>query len=139
MQFREKQKVKRIYGLLEKQFRILFKKADSQKGITGENLLILLEKRLDNVVYRSGFLTSRKESRQMVRHNHFLVNGKKVKEKSRKTKRIQDSLSSILRRGIPKWIELDVDNFKCSIKSNPEREDILMPIKEQLIVELYSK
>jgi small subunit ribosomal protein S4 len=154
VQLREKQKVKRIYGLLEKQFRILFKKADFQKGITGENLLILLERRLDNVVYRASFLTSRKESRQMVRHNHFLVNKKKVnipsylvkagdvievKEKSRKTKRIQNSLSSVLRRGIPKWIELDVDNFKCSIIANPEREDILMPIKEQLIVELYSK
>ena len=153
-QLREKQKVKRIYGLLEKQFRILFKKADSKKGITGENLLTLLEKRLDNVVYRSGFLASRRESRQMIRHNHFLVNGKKVnipsfnvregdvieiKEKSRKVKRVDEALSSVIRRGIPKWIELDKDNFKCTIKADPEREDILMPINEQLIVELYSK
>jgi small subunit ribosomal protein S4 len=154
VQLREKQKVKRIYGLLEKQFRLYFKKADSKKGITGENLLFLLEKRLDNVVYRSGFLASRKESRQMIRHNHFQVNGRKVNipsyivkpgdvvtviEKSRSIKRVQDSLSSIIRRGIPKWIELDKDNYKCEIKAEPEREDILMPINEQLIVELYSK
>lgn len=153
-QLREKQKVKRIYGLLENQFRLLFKKAASKKGITGENLLMLLEKRLDNVVYRSGFLSSRRESRQMVRHNHFLVNGKRVNipsylvkegdvveisEKSKTIKKVQDSLNSIVRRGIPKWIELDKDNFKCFIKAEPEREDILMPIEEQLIVELYSK
>ncbi len=153
-QLREKQKVKRIYGLLENQFRTLFKRADSQRGITGENLLNLLEKRLDNVIYRSGFLTSRRESRQMVRHNHFLVNGKKVnipsylvkagdvielKEKSRKIKRVQESLDSVIRRGMPKWLELEKENFKCIIKDEPEREDITMPINEQLIVELYSK
>jgi small subunit ribosomal protein S4 len=153
-QLREKQKVKRIYGLLEKQFKIFFKKAEAKKGITGENLLIFLEKRLDNVIYRSGFLTSRRESRQMIRHNHFLVNGKRVnipsyivksgdiievKEKSRSVKRIQESLTSVIRRGIPKWLELEKDSYKCNVKAEPEREDILMPINEQLIVELYSK
>ena len=154
VQLREKQKVKRIYGLLEKQFRIFFRRAELKKGITSENLLFLLEKRLDNVVYRAGFLGSRSEGRQMIRHNHFLINGKKVnipsyivepgdvievKEKSRTNKRVEDSLSSVIRRGIPKWIELDKDNFKCTVKAEPEREDILMPINERLIVELYSK
>jgi len=153
-QLREKQKVKRIYGVLEKQFRLFFKRAVAKKGITGENLLFLLEKRLDNVAFRAGFLSSRTESRQMIRHNHFLVNGKRVNipsyilksgdvielcEKSRAVKRIQDSLSSVVRRGIPKWLELDKDHFKCTMKYEPVREDISMPIDERLIVELYSK
>ncbi len=154
VQLREKQKVKRIYGLLEKQFRLLYKRAEAKRGITGVNMLILLEKRLDNVIYRAGFLTSRSESRQMLKHNHILVNGKRVnipsfqvkegdvvevREKSRKIKRIESALGSVIRRGVPKWIDLDKDNFKCTIKEDPEREDILMPIDEQLIVELYSK
>lgn len=153
-QLREKQKVKRIYGLLEGQFRNFFKRAETQKGVTGTNLLLLLEKRLDNVVFKAGFLGSRRESRQMVRHNHFLVNGKKVnipsyrvkvgdvievKEKSRKIEKVNESLNSVVRRGIPKWIELEKESYKCTIHIEPEREDITMPISEQLIVELYSK
>jgi small subunit ribosomal protein S4 len=153
-QLREKQKVKRMYGLSEKQFRLFFKKADRQKGITGTNLLVLLERRLDNVVYRLGYVNSRTQGRHFVKHNHFLVNGKKVnipsylikvedvveiKEKSRKVQCITDALSAVVRRGIPPWIELEKEGYKGLIKSFPAREDITMPIQEQLIVELYSK
>jgi len=153
-QLREKQKVKRMYGLSEKQFRLFFKKADRQKGITGTNLLVLLERRLDNVVYRLGFVNSRTQGRHFVKHNHFLVNGKKVnipsylikaedgveiKEKSRSVQCITDALSAVVRRGIPSWIELEKEGYKGLIKSFPAREDITMPIQEQLIVELYSK
>ena len=153
-QLREKQKVRRIYGILEKQFRGYFEKADKMKGVTGENLLSLLEKRLDNIVYRLGFASSRSEARILVRHGHFQVNGKKVdipsyqvkvgdvvelKEKSRSINAILESLEAVARRGIPPWLELDKDSFKGLIKAKVSREDITTPIQEQLIVELYSK
>lgn len=153
-QLREKQKVKRLYGLLEKQFRGTFAEADRQKGITGENLLRLLERRLDNMVYRMGFASSRNEARQLIRHNHFLVNGKKVnipsyvlktgdvlqvRDSSRNLIRIQESLEAVQRRGVPSWLELDKENFKCVVKTLPVREELTLPIREQLIVELYSK
>lgn len=154
VQLREKQKVRRIYGLLEKQFRSYFAEADRMKGVTGENLLSLLELRLDNAVYRLGFASSRTESRQLVRHGHFILNGRKVnipsiqlkagdvielREKSRKIASINDSLEAVVRRGIPQWLELDRDTFKGILKGLPVREDITTPIQEQLIVELYSK
>ena len=154
IQLREKQKVKRMYGLSEKQFRLFFKRADRQKGITGTNLLVQLECRLDNVVYRLGFVNSRAQGRHFVLHNHFLVNGKRVnipsyqigvddvvevREKSRKIKSIEDALEAVVRRGLPQWLDLEKDNYKGVIKSFPVREDITMPIQEQLIVELYSK
>ncbi len=154
VQLREKQKVKSMYGMLEKQFRLAFKKAESQKGVTGENLLILLERRLDNAIFRAGFASSRNQARQLVRHKHILVNGKKVnipsflisendvislKEKSRANALINESLEAVARRGVPSWIELDKDNFKATVKALPNREELTMPIQEQLIVELYSK
>jgi small subunit ribosomal protein S4 len=154
IQLREKQKVRRIYGISEKQFRIAFKKADRQKGITGTNLLSLLETRMDNAVFRLGFVSSRTQGRHFVRHNHFTVNGKKVnipsyqvkkgdvielREKSRKVQAISDSLDAIVRRGVPQWLEINKDNFKGQIVGIPTREDITLPIQEQLIVELYSK
>ena len=154
VQLREKQKLKRMFGLLESQFRNYFEKADKQKGVTGSNLLILLERRLDNVVFRMGFASSRPEARQLVLHNHFTVNGKKVnipsylveagsavevREKSRKMTRILESLETVPRRGIPQWIELDKDNFRAVLKALPTREELTMPIQEQLVVELYSK
>ncbi len=154
IQLREKQKVRRIYGISEKQFRIVFKKADRQKGITGINLLTLLERRLDNVVFRLGFTTSRTQARHFVRHNHFIVNGKKVnipsylikvgdeiklKEKSQKVQAIIDSIATVVRRGVPQWLELGKDDFNGIVKGSPVREDITLPIQEQLIVEFYSK
>jgi len=154
LQLREKQKVRRIYGILEKQFRGYFEKADRMKGVTGENLLFLLETRLDNVVYRLGFASSRGEARILVRHGHFVVNGRKVnipsfhvkagsvielREKSRKIASINDSLTAVVRRGIPQWLELEKDAFRGTVKSVPTREDVTTPIQEQLIVELYSK
>ncbi|BCG48430.1 MULTISPECIES: 30S ribosomal protein S4 [Geobacteraceae] len=154
VQLREKQKVRRIYGILENQFRGYFETADRMKGVTGENLLFILERRLDNVAYRLGFATSRDEARQLVRHGHFTLNGKKVnipslqvkagdvlqlREKSRKVAAISESLEGVVRRGIPQWLELDKDAFKGTVKAMPVREDITMPIQEQLIVELYSK
>lgn len=154
IQLREKQKVRRIYGISEKQFRIIFKNADRRKGITGTNLLTLLETRLDNVVYRLGFTSSRTQGRHFVRHDHFTVNGRKVnipsyvvksgdvielKEKSRNVKAISESLETIVRRGVPSWLELDKDGFKGVVKAMPNREDITLPIQEQLIVEFYSK
>ncbi|RME37862.1 MAG: 30S ribosomal protein S4 [Deltaproteobacteria bacterium] len=154
-QLREKQRVKRTYGLLEKQFRSYFKKADRMKGVTGENLLILLERRLDSIVYRLGFATSRNEARQLVRHGHFLVNGRKVnipsfqvrpgdeitlREKSRNIARINEALDGVMRRGVPSWVELDRDNFKGVVKTLPVREEMTTPVfNERLIVELYSK
>jgi small subunit ribosomal protein S4 len=153
-QLREKQKVKRLYGLLEKQFRSYFGRADRMKGVTGANLLSLLERRLDNVVYRLGFASSRAESRQLVRHGHFTLNGRKatipsmqvkagdvvdLREKSRTVAAISDSMDAVVRRGVPQWLELDRDAFKGTVKSLPVREDIVTPIQEQLIVELYSK
>ena len=154
IQLREKQKVKRMYGLSEKQFHLFFQRAERQKGITGTNLLSALERRIDNVVYRLGFVDSRTQGRHFVRHNHFLVNGKKVnipsyllkigdvieiREKSKKVQAINDSLDAVVRRGVPQWLELEKENLKGSVKTFPIREDISMPIQEQLIVELYSK
>ncbi len=154
IQLREKQKVKRMYGLSEKQFHLFFEKADRKKGITGTNLLVFLERRLDNVVYRLGFVNSRAQGRQLVRHRHFFVNGKKVnipsylikigdvvevREKSRKVKTIEDSLDAVVRRGVPQWLELEKKDLKGIVKGFPIREDLTMPIQEQLIVELYSK
>jgi small subunit ribosomal protein S4 len=143
-----------MYGVLENQFRNFFEKAERMKGITGTNLLLLLERRLDNLVYRLGFANSRNEARQLVRHSHFLVDQKKVsipsyvvkvggvielREKSRKITRISDALESVARRGVPSWLELEKDQFRGRLVSLPAREDLTMPIKEQLIVELYSK
>ena len=154
IQLREKQKVKRSYGLTEKQFRLFFKRADRMKGITGTNLLALLEIRLDNVIYRLGFANSRNQSRQLVRHNHILINSKRVnipsyivqvgdiieiKEKSRKVNAIAESLDTVVRRGIPQWLELEKEQFKGLVKAIPIRDDITSPMQEQLIVELYSK
>jgi small subunit ribosomal protein S4 len=154
IQLREKQKVKRMYGLSEKQFRLSFKAADRQKGITGTNLLVLLERRLDNVVYRLGFVNSRSQGRHFVRHNHFMVNGKKVNipsyqirvgdeitvgEKSQKVQAISDSLETVVRRGLPQWLDLEKDKMKGTVKSLPVRDDLTTPMQEQLIVELYSK
>jgi len=154
VQLREKQKAKRIYGLLEKQFRNVFEKADRMKGKTGDNLLILLERRLDNVIYKLGFAVTRRESRQMVRHGHFLVGGRKVnipsflvrpgdgielREKSRKNPSVNESLDAVVRKGIPPWLELDRENFRGAVKALPSRAEIREPIQEQLIVELYSK
>ena len=153
-QLREKQKVKRMYGILENQFRNIFKESDRQRGITGETLLFLLERRLDNTVYRLGFANSRNEARQLVLHNHFLVNLIKVsipsylvkpgdvielREKSKKVVRILEALEGVARRGVPQWLELDKDQMKGSMKGLPTREDITLPIQEKLIVELYSK
>jgi len=154
IQLREKQKVKHMYGMLEGQFRRYFHIADQAKGVTGENLLALLERRLDNVVYRLGFAGSRDQARQLIRHNHFQVGGKKVnipscqvkpgdvitlKEKSRKNPLIIENLEGVARRGVPSWLELDKANFQGTVKAMPNRDEITMPIQEQLIVELYSK
>jgi small subunit ribosomal protein S4 len=153
-QLREKQKVKRMYGLLENQFHLYFNRADRIKGITGENLLVLLERRLDNMVYRFGFATSRSEARQLVLHKHFLVNGKKVNipsylikvgdtitlnQGSRKVERIVEALEISFRRGIPQWLEFDKSSVTGTVKAMPARKDLTMPISENLIVELYSK
>ena len=154
IQLREKQKVKRMYGLLEKQFRRTFAEAARTKGITGETLLVLLERRLDNVAYRLGFASSRAEARTLVRHGHVLVNGKKVNipsytvragdvvsvaESSRQMGRVLSSMEGAQRRGVPDWAEVDKDTFSGKIKILPTRSDITMPINEKLIVELYSK
>ena len=154
VQLREKQKLKRLYGLLEKQFRGYFEKADQQKGITGTNLLIFLERRLDNMIFRMGLSNSRVEARQLISHGHFLINGKavnipsyllkagdevSVKESSRKITRVLEAMETVARRGMPHWLELDKENFKASIKMLPVREDLTMPVQEQLVVELYSK
>jgi small subunit ribosomal protein S4 len=154
IQLREKQKVKRIYGLLEKQFRRTFGQASRTKGITGEMLLTLLERRLDNVAYRLGFASSRAEARTLVRHGHVLVNGKKtnipsysvragdlitIKEQSRQLGRVQSAMEGAQRRGVPDWAEVDREALSGRIKILPSRSDITMPINEKLIVELYSK
>lgn len=154
-QLREKQKVKRTYGLQEKQFRLYFTKADRMRGVTGENLLILLERRLDSVVYRLGFAASRAQARTLIRHGHFLINGHKVNipsqlvrpndvvsltEKSREVACINESLDSVMRRGVPSWMELERDAFKGTMKTLPVRAELTTPeIQERLIVELYSK
>ncbi|XXF80959.1 30S ribosomal protein S4 [Myxococcaceae bacterium GXIMD 01537] len=154
VQLREKQKVKRMYGLLENQFRGYYHRASAAKGKTGENLLQQLELRMDNVVFRMGFADTRNEARQLVRHGHFTVNGKRVNipsfavkpgtvievaEKSRKMLRISEALEAVDRRNVPQWIELDKKAFKGTVKTSPNREDLTIPIQEQLIVELYSK
>lgn len=155
VQLREKQKVKRIYRVLEKQFSNYFTKADKKKGITGESLLMSLERRLDNVICRLGFAASRDQARQLVTHGHVLVNGKKVdicsaqvdagdvitlREKAKKTPQVQESVAGVSGRGgVPAWLELDAENFKGTVVSLPKRDDVQMPIDEQLIVELYSK
>ncbi|MBW3564346.1 MAG: 30S ribosomal protein S4 [Acidobacteria bacterium] len=154
LQLREKQKVKRIYGILERQFRLYFREAERQRGITGENLLQRLELRLDNIVYSLGFSSSRAQGRQLVRHGHVTVNGRKVnvpsylvrkgdvievREKSRKNEQIRRSVETAAGRGVPAWLELDADNFRGKVLEIPTREDIRLPVQEQLIVELYSK
>ena len=155
VQLREKQKVKRIYRVLENQFSNYFAKAEKKKGITGETLLLSLERRLDNVICRLGFATSRDQARQLVTHGHVLVNGRKLdipsaqvnagdvitlREKTKKIQQIQDSVASIGGRGgVPAWLELDAENLKGTVVSLPKRDDVQMPIDEQLIVELYSK
>jgi len=154
LQLREKQKIKKTYGLLEKQFRSLFEKAENMKGITGSNLLSMLERRLDNVVYRSGFANSRNEARQLVRHGHFSINGRRVnipsylvekndqvevREKSRNLTVIQGALEAVKRREIPQWIELSAGDMKSRVRDLPARDDITAPMEERLVVELYSK
>lgn len=154
LQLREKQKVKRIYGVLENQFRRYFEAAERQRGITGETLLQLLERRLDNVIYRLGLATSRAQARQLVRHGHFLVNGKKVdvpsysvrvgdeigvRNGSAKNVVIQHAIEEVKGRGIPEWLAFDPDRMAGRIASLPTREQINLPVQEQLIVELYSK
>ena len=153
-QLREKQKVKRIYGIAERQFRGYYYKASRMKGVTGENLIQLLERRLDNVIYRLGFSSDHAEARQLVRHGHFTINGKKVnipsylvrardivqvRESSQKIARINEALAAVDRRGVPQWIQLDKENFRGAINQLPSREDVTLPIREQLIIELYSK
>lgn len=155
IQLREKQKTRRIYGVLEKQFRRYFQIADRKRGITGENLLFLLEKRIDNVVFLMGFTVSRNQARQLVNHGHVLVNGRKVdvanyqvkvgdkiqiKEKSRKNARIQEALELASKRGgLPQWLEVNTDTMEGFVKAEPIREDVRVSVNEQLIVELYSK
>jgi len=153
-QLREKQKVKRIYGIMESQFRIYFQKAFRKEGITGENLLFLLETRLDNVVYRLSFATTRPEARQLVRHRHVLVNGRpvnipsfqvrpsdkvEIRTKSRKMEQIGEALQASDRRGVPSWLELDKENFSGRVKAVPTREDISQDIHEDLIVAFYTR
>ena len=154
IQLREKQKVKRIYGLLERQFRLTFARAERRRGITGSNLLEELERRLDNVVFALGFAASRAQSRQLVRHGHVTVNGRKVsipsysvvkghviaiKEKSRVNEQIKASVETARARGVPRWLDLSPEAFSGTVVELPTREDIKLPIQEQLIVELYSK
>jgi small subunit ribosomal protein S4 len=154
IQLREKQKLRRVYGVLERQFRRIFEAAERSKGITGESLLILLERRLDSMVYRMGFANSRSEGRQLVRHGHCLVNGRKVnipsalvkvgdvisvREKSRTVARIAEALEASQRRGIPDWLEVDRPTFTGKVKALPVRADLTTPINEKLVVELYSK
>ncbi len=154
LQLREKQKLKRIYGMSENQFRRYFEKADTMKGITGDNLIQLLERRLDNIVFRMGFARTRREARIFVRHNHVLVNEKKVnipsflvkegdvieiREKTKETEFMKDILASTQRRSVPEYLEVDREAMKGTVKRLPQREEIILPVNEQLIVELYSK
>lgn len=154
LQLREKQKVKRIYGVLEKQFRLYFEKAERRKGQTGHNLLIMLETRLDNVVFRLGFAPSRAAARQMVMHGHVRVDGQRVdipsfqvrsgqavevSERARQNDFVKNAVDTAAGRGIPKWLTLDAAAFKGQVISTPTREDVPLDINEQLIVELYSK
>lgn len=154
LQLREKQKMKRIYGIVERQFRNYFRMAEQQKGITGENLLRYLERRLENVVYRLGFASSRAEARQMVTHGHFLVNGRRVDipsylvdsgdqiqvaERSRELLAIKGALEGVKKRGLPAWLELDAQALRGVVRALPAREDMVIPVQEQLVVALYSK
>jgi small subunit ribosomal protein S4 len=154
IQLREKQKVRRIYGLLEKQYRNYVKLAEKQKGVTGDNLLRLLESRLDNVVYRMGFAMSRAQARQLINHGHFMVNGAKVdiasfrtkpgsvievRERSRKIAAIEEALKTVSRRGVPEWVTVDGANFRGEVKALPTRDQLPSTIREQLIIEFYSK
>lgn len=154
LHLREKQKAKRIYGCLERQFRRYFKIAAQQKGATGENLLILLERRLDSTVYNLGFARTRAEARQLVRHNHFTVNGRRVnipsflvrpndvvgiEEQSRKITPILEAIEMKAQRGIPSWLEQNRDTFQGLVKGTPRREEISLDIQDQLIVEFYSR
>ncbi len=154
LQLREKQKAKEIYGILEKQFRMYYFKAEKMKGVTGTNLLQLLERRLDNMVYRMGFAANRNQARQLVLHGHFTVNGGRVnipsylvrtgdvivpREKSKKLVAIEENISKIEHRGLPGWIEMDTNNLTGKVLNYPSRDDIELPVQEQLIIELYSK
>ena len=154
IQLREKQKVKRFYGILENQFRLTFQKAERMRGVTGENLLSLLERRLDNVVHRLGFAASRAQARQLVRHGHVRVNRRKVnipsfvvgagavvsvKEKSRKNPLIAGAVETAKGRGVPAWLELNAAEFEGKVVALPKRADVALPVNEKLIVELYSK
>jgi small subunit ribosomal protein S4 len=154
LQLREKQKMRRMYGLLEKQFRLCYREADRRKGSTGENLLQMLESRLDNVVWRMGFAISRSEARQLVRHNGVTINGKKtnipsyqlrsgdvvaVAEKSRKQLRVQAAIDIVQQRAVPEWLDVDAKKFEGVFKTRPERSDLPAEINENLVVELYSK
>lgn len=155
LQLREKQKIRRVYGVLERQFRGYFDRASRMKGVTGENLLQVLERRLDNVVQRMGFAGSKKEARQLVRHGHMLVNGIRVnipsyllkvgdivelREKSRAIAHIQQTLSALEKRGFPSWLEIDTTQFRGKVLSLPARDECTLPtVNEQLVVELYSK
>lgn len=154
IQLREKQKARRIYGILEGQFRSYFEKADRQKGITGENLLVLLERRLDNVVFRLGFGASRNQSRQLVRHGHFIVNGKRVdipsylikpgdvvqvSESSKESPIIKEAAEGLGQKTVSAWLELSAQDLSGKIVRYPTREEIDIPIQEHLIVELYSR
>lgn len=153
VQLREKQKLRRIYGLQERQFRGVFKRAERQTGITGEHLLRMLECRLDNVVYRCGFASSRKQARQLVNHGHVLVNGRKtdapsrtlkvgdaveVRERSRSLLPVQSALEMAEGR-VPAWLELDSANYKTTIRALPTKDDSAVPVNEQMVVELYSR
>lgn len=154
VQLREKQKIKRIYGLIEKQFESYFEEAERRKGVTGTNFLILLERRLDNTAYRMGFANSRSQARQLVRHGHFLVNGKKVDipsfllrpgdrvavaESSRTLQIIVESVAALPRRGVVAWLEIDASKFEGTFRAFPAREEMNLPVQEQLVVEFYSK
>lgn len=154
LQLREKQKIKRMYGLVEKQFRAIFDEAARKKGVTGSNLISLLERRLDNVCYRAGLANSRAEARQLVRHGHVRVNGRRVNipsylirkgdavevaEKSRNLTRVQGALEAVRRREVPQWLEMDAAKAAAKIRDLPARDDVTAPMEERLVVELYSK
>ena len=154
LQLREKQKAKFIYGVLEKPFRNYYERADRMKGMTGENLMILLERRLDNVIFRMGFARTRREARQIVGHKHVLVNGKSVNipsylikagdvieltEKAKSSVKYKDVIAVTAGRLVPEWLDVDQENFKATVKELPNRDAIDVPVDEMLIVELYSK
>jgi len=154
LQLREKQKAKETYGVLERQFKRYFYMAEKKKGVTGSNLLQLLERRLDNIVYRLGFAANRRQARQFVLHGHFTVNDRRVNipsclvrtgdriglmEKSKKLSAVEENISKMEHRGIPSWVEMDMNSLKGKVLNYPTREEIDLPVQEQLIVELYSK